>query len=125
MFSSSLTGLAFIWYVNPPVGSVQTWQDIERVFHAQFYQVIPEITLVDLAKVKQKFGENVETFITKFKCARNMCKIRLPEDEYVRLAIDNLRPMLRMHFICQQFVDLCHLVEVVSIYEKVVDSGGG
>ena len=38
IFSSSLTGPAFTWYVNLPVGSMQTWQDMERVFHAQFYQ---------------------------------------------------------------------------------------
>ena len=121
IFSSSLTGPFFTWYVNLPVGSIQTWQDMERAFHAQFYQVKPEITLVDLAKVKQKCGENIETVIANFEYARNMCKIRLSEGEYVRLAVDNLSPMLRMHFVGQQFTDLCHLVEVVSRYEKMLD----
>ena len=34
LFSSSLIGLAFTWSVNLLDGSIQTWQDIEKVFHA-------------------------------------------------------------------------------------------
>ena len=86
IFSSSLIGPAFTWYVSLPLGSIQAWQDMEKAFHNQFYQADPEVTLVDLTKVNQK-------------SARDICKTRLPDNEYVRLAIDNLRPMLRMHFI--------------------------
>ena len=64
--------------------------------------------------MNQKPGENVETFIAKFKSARDICKTRLPEGEFVRLAIENLKPRLRMHFISQQFANLCHLIEVMS-----------
>ena len=34
LFPNSLTGGAFVWYINLTPGSIQTWQQIEEAFHA-------------------------------------------------------------------------------------------
>ena len=67
-------------------------------------------------RLKEKSSENVETYIVRFKHARNRCCDRLLEAEYVRLAIDNLKSTLRMLFVGQQVSDLCHLVDIVAWY---------
>ena len=41
LFPNSLSGAAFAWYTNLPVGSILTWQQMEDVFHAQFFQTEP------------------------------------------------------------------------------------
>ena len=38
LFPNSLSGAAFACYTNLPVSSIQTWQQMEDVFHAQFFQ---------------------------------------------------------------------------------------
>ena len=37
LFPNSLSGAAFAWYTNLPVGSILIWQQMEDVFHAQFF----------------------------------------------------------------------------------------
>ena len=94
---------------------------MEIHFHSQFYQTELDVTITNFGRLRQKLGENVETYIARFKNARNRCKARLPENEYLRLAIDNLKSTLRMQFFGQQFTDLCHLVDMVARYEKVIE----
>ena len=53
LFPSSLTRVAFSWFINLPANSVQTWQQMEQLFHAQFYKTESEVTLVDLANLRQ------------------------------------------------------------------------
>ena len=84
LFTNFLIGPAFTWYVNLPIGSVQNWQDMERLFYSQFYQTEPDVTIADLARLKQKPGENVETYIARFKNAWNRCIAQLLDNEYVR-----------------------------------------
>lgn len=37
LFSNSLTDAAFIWFINLPPNSIHTWQQMEDIFHAQFF----------------------------------------------------------------------------------------
>jgi len=37
LFSSSLTGSAFTWFISLPPNSVITWADLEKQFHKYFF----------------------------------------------------------------------------------------
>ena len=50
LFPNSLSRAAFAWYTNLPIGSILTWQQMEDVFHAQFFQTEPEVSMADLAR---------------------------------------------------------------------------
>ena len=62
----------------------------------------------------------METYIARFKNARNSCKAQLPENEYIRLVVDNFKSTLIKKFVEQQFTDLCPLVDMVGRYEKLI-----
>ncbi|CAL2229764.1 unnamed protein product [Prunus armeniaca] len=53
LFSSTLTGPAFSWYVKLSQSSVPNWQTMEQIFHEQFYRPKPEVSMDDLAKMRQ------------------------------------------------------------------------
>ncbi|XP_016648289.1 PREDICTED: uncharacterized protein LOC107880712 [Prunus mume] len=52
IFGNSLSGQAFTWYTNLPANSVQTWEQMESVFHDYYYRIQPEVTISDLAALK-------------------------------------------------------------------------
>lgn len=70
LFPNSLTATAFMLYINLPPNSVQTWQQMEEMFHHQFYRVEPKVTMVDLSGLLQLPDEGVKTYLAKFKKAR-------------------------------------------------------
>ncbi|KAH7839724.1 hypothetical protein Vadar_007900 [Vaccinium darrowii] len=121
LFSNSLTGTAFKWYSNLTPESVPNWQRMEELFHAQFYQTEPEVTMADLARLKQKPDEKAAHFIARFKKARNKCKLQLPEVEFVRIAQDGLSRELRKKFDSTEFRDLVDLTYKASRYESLLE----
>ncbi|KAH7834295.1 hypothetical protein Vadar_014649 [Vaccinium darrowii] len=114
-------GTTFEWYSNLPPKSVPNWQKMEELFHAQFYQTEPEVTMADLARLKQKPDEKAAQFIARFKRARNKCKLQLPEVEFVRIAQDGLSRELRKKFDCTEFKDLVDLTYKASRYESLLE----
>ena len=94
---------------------------MEELFHAQFYQTEPEVTMADLARLKQKPDEKVAQFIARFKKARNKCKLQLPEVEFVRIAQDGLSRELRKKFDSTEFRDLVDLTYKASRYESLLE----
>ena len=79
LFPNSLTRAAFTWYTTLPRNFIQSWQEMERQFHIQFFRVEPEVCIVELSRVTQRNGENTDLFISRFKKMRNRCKIHLPD----------------------------------------------
>ncbi|CAL1390186.1 unnamed protein product [Linum trigynum] len=120
LFGNSLTGPAFAWYVNLPSNSIQTWQQMEQVFHAQFYRSEPEVSMADLARMRQQPGESVEHFLTNFKNARNRCFVNLTEREFVKLAQGGLSFELRKKFQDGEFSDLFQLMSCAVRYESLL-----
>ncbi|CAL9030632.1 unnamed protein product, partial [Prunus brigantina] len=57
LFGNSLSGQAFTWYTSLPANSIQTWEQMENVFHDYYYRIQPEITISDLAALKQSEDE--------------------------------------------------------------------
>ncbi|XP_034222874.1 uncharacterized protein LOC117633260 [Prunus dulcis] len=41
LFGNSLSGQAFTWYTSLPANSVQTWEQMENVFHDYYYRIQP------------------------------------------------------------------------------------
>ena len=103
LFPNFLTGTAFVWYTTLTPGSIQTWQQMEEVFHVQFFQIEPEVFMVDLARLSQNLDEKATQFITRFKRARNKCRVMLPEPEFVRLTQNGLEFRLRKKFDLTEF----------------------
>ncbi|OMO91306.1 reverse transcriptase [Corchorus capsularis] len=86
LFPNSVTEAAFTWYINLPPNSVRFWEEMERLFHTQFYRTEPEVSMADLSRLYQKKGESAEDYLVRFKKLRNMCRTPLQEMEFVRLA---------------------------------------
>ncbi|CAN0916162.1 hypothetical protein LINGRAHAP2_LOCUS29563 [Linum grandiflorum] len=120
IFGNSLTGAAFAWYVNLPSNYIQTWQQMEQTFHAQFYRSEPEVSMADLARMRQQPGESVEHFLTNFKNARNRCFVNLTEREFVKLAQGGLAFELRKKFEDREFADLFQLMSCAVRYEPLL-----
>ena len=53
MFSISLTGTTFTWYVALPPNSISSLDDLEHMFHEHFFSRDYELDLVDLASLQQ------------------------------------------------------------------------
>ena len=121
LFPNSLTGGAFVWYINLTPGSIQTWQQMEEALHAQFFQSEPEVSIADLARLSQRPEEKATQFIARFKRARNKCRVILPESEFVRLAQNGLEFRLRKKFDSTEFRDLMELTYKVSRYEALLE----
>ncbi|GMP42059.1 hypothetical protein CsSME_00011926 [Camellia sinensis var. sinensis] len=121
LFPNSLTGGAFVWYINLTPGSIQNWQQMEEAFHAQFFQSEPEVSMADLARLSQRPEEKATQFIARFKRARNKCRVILPEPEFVRLAQNGLEFRLRKKFDSTEFRDLVKLTYKVSRYEALLE----
>ena len=45
LFPNSLTGATFTWYTTLPRNSIQSWQEMERHFHTQFFKAKPEVCI--------------------------------------------------------------------------------
>ena len=45
LFPNSLTGATFTWYKTLPRNSIQSWHEMERQFHTQFFRAEPEVCI--------------------------------------------------------------------------------
>jgi hypothetical protein len=120
MFPNSLTGQAFTWYAALPANSIESWEEMEEKFQSHFARSNIEVSMADLARLKQKPDESAEQFIMIFKRIRTRCYMTLPEAEYVKIAIDGLNFELRKKFEGITFVDLFELSERASRFEGLL-----
>ncbi|KAM1885068.1 hypothetical protein ACFX14_037795 [Malus domestica] len=90
LFNFSLIGSAFAWYINLPPNSIQSWEKLVEKFHEQFYRSGVEMSVSSLARMAQASDESPMDYLTRFKLARNWCRVPLPEVDFVRLALNGL-----------------------------------
>ena len=90
MFSDSLIGMAFSWYVSLQLNNVLSRAHMEEMFHQQLYKAKTEVTMSDLSKIHQLQGEPVETYLTCSEITSFKCKLPLLKTEFVRLAQNGL-----------------------------------
>jgi hypothetical protein len=73
LFSLSLTGIAFAWYITLPPNSILSWGDLEQKFHDHFFSGDYELDLVDLVSLRQAKDESINDYIRRFRDTRNRC----------------------------------------------------
>ena len=120
LFPSSSTGQAFAWYSSLPPNSINSWAELEDKFQTHFSHTDLRVSIVDLARLRQRPDENVEQFIMRFKRARMRCQIVLPEREYVKFVADDLDFEFRKKFEGVTFFDLYELSDRASRYESLI-----
>ncbi|XP_050878785.1 uncharacterized protein LOC127082600 [Lathyrus oleraceus] len=72
-FPSSLTKNAFTWFTTLPQNSIHSWNQLERMFHEQFYMGKTKISLKELASVRRKFTEPIGDYLNKFRLLKARC----------------------------------------------------
>jgi len=54
LFISTLKGVAFEWFMKLSAGLIKTWNDLEKLFLAHFFEDNTEISVPTLLAAKQK-----------------------------------------------------------------------
>ncbi|XP_050919575.1 uncharacterized protein LOC127137133 [Lathyrus oleraceus] len=114
-FPSSLTKNAFTWFTVLPPQSIQTWTQLERLFHEQFYMGQSKISLKELASVKQKVVESVDQYLNRFRLLKARCFTQVPEHELVEMADGGLDYSIRKKLDTQYLRDMAQLADRVRL----------
>jgi hypothetical protein len=85
-FPNSLTKNAFTWFTTLPSHSIFNWNQLERVFHEQFYMGQSKISLKELASVRCKTPESVDDYLNRFRLLKAICFTHVYEHELVEMA---------------------------------------
>ncbi|XP_016649672.1 PREDICTED: uncharacterized protein LOC107881103 [Prunus mume] len=120
LFENSLSGQAFTLYISLPANSVQTWEQMENVFHDYYFRIQPEVTISDLAALKQSKDEHAQDFITWFRKLKMKCRILMEERHFIQMAQIALKISLRKRFDGMLFGDLAELADKASKYEELL-----
>ncbi|KAM1543566.1 hypothetical protein ACFX1Z_013207 [Malus domestica] len=120
LFNFSLTGSAFAWYINLPPNSIQSWEELVEKFHKQFYRSGMEMSISSLARTSQASDESPMDYLTRFKSAKNWCRVLLPEVEFVRLALNGLNVEYKNKFLRANFRDMYELAQHVEQYDYLL-----
>ncbi|CAL8152314.1 unnamed protein product [Prunus armeniaca] len=120
LFRNSLSGQAFTWYTSLPANSVQTWEQMESVFHDYYYRIQLEVTISDLATLKQSEDKPAQDFITRFRKLKMKCWIPMDERHFIQMAQAALNISLRKRFDGMLFGDLTELADKASKYEELL-----
>ncbi|XP_050908476.1 uncharacterized protein LOC127122129 [Lathyrus oleraceus] len=94
-FPSSLTNNAFTWFTTLPQNSIHTWNQLERMFHEQFYMGQTKISLKELASVKRTFTEPIDDYLNRFRLLKVRCFTQIPKHELVEMAVGGLDYLIR------------------------------
>ncbi|CAL2240329.1 unnamed protein product [Prunus armeniaca] len=111
---------AFTWYTSLPANSVQTWEQMESVFHDYYYKIQPEVTISDLAALKQSEDEPAQDFIIRFRNLKMKWRIPMEKSHFIQIAQAALKISLRKRFDGMLFGDLAELADKASKYEELL-----
>ncbi|XP_070667958.1 uncharacterized protein [Malus domestica] len=120
LFNFSLTGSAFAWYINLPSNSIQSWEELVEKFHEQFYRPGMKVSVSSLARMAQASDESPMDYRTRFKSARNWCRVPLPEVKFIRLALNGLDVEYKKKFLGANFRDMYELAQHVEQYDYLL-----
>ena len=115
LFSSSLSGSAFTWFISLPPNSVITWADLEKQFHKYFFSGVHEKKITNLIRLRQRNDESVESFVQRLRDVKNKCySLVLDDRQLADLAFQGLLPHIKDKYASQEFESLSHLVQRIS-----------
>ncbi|KAM1608264.1 hypothetical protein ACFXTN_018981 [Malus domestica] len=79
-----------------------------------------EMSVSSLARMAQASDESPMDYLTRFKSARNWCRVPLPEVEFVRLALNDLDVEYKKKFLGGNFQDMYELAQHVEQYDYLL-----
>ncbi|XP_058784459.1 uncharacterized protein LOC131659265 [Vicia villosa] len=120
-FPSSLTKNAFTWFITLPPNSIDTWPQLERLFHEQFYMVQTKISLKELAGIKKNFIEPIDDYLNRFCLLKARCFTMVPEHELVEMAAGGLDYSIRKKLDTQYLRDMAQLADRVRQVKRLKD----
>ncbi|XP_050874913.1 uncharacterized protein LOC127078509 [Lathyrus oleraceus] len=118
-FPSSLTKNAFTWFTTLPQNSIHSWNQLERMFHEQFYMGKTKISLKELASVRRKFTEPIDDYLNRFRLLKSRCFTQVPEHELVEMAAGDLDYSIRKKLDTQYLRDMAQLADIVRQVERL------
>ncbi|XP_050889372.1 uncharacterized protein LOC127094601 [Lathyrus oleraceus] len=118
-FPSSLTKNTFTWFTMLPPQSIQTWTQLERLFHEQFYIGQSKISVKELANVKQKTAELVDLYLNRFRLLKARRFTQVLEHELVEIAVEGLDYSIRKKLDTQYLRDMAQLADRVQCIERL------
>ncbi|KAK2363144.1 hypothetical protein QL285_088154 [Trifolium repens] len=118
-FPNSLTKNAFTWFTTLPPHSIFNWNQLERVFHEQFYMGQSKISLKELASVRRKTPESVDDYLNRFRLLKARCFTQVPEHELVEMAAGGLDYSIRKKLDTQHLRDMTQLADRVRQVERL------
>ncbi|XP_050919338.1 uncharacterized protein LOC127136868 [Lathyrus oleraceus] len=123
-FPSSLIKNAFTWFATFPQSSILTWNQLERMFHEQFYMGQTKISLKELASIKRKFIEPIDDYLNRFGLFKARCFTQVPEHELVEMAVGGLDYSIRKKLDIQYLRDMTQLADRVRWLECLKEENG-
>ncbi|KAK2422492.1 hypothetical protein QL285_033024 [Trifolium repens] len=118
-FPSSLTKNSFTWFTTLPPHSIFNWNQLERVFHEQFYMGQSKISLKELASVRRKTPESIDDYLNRFRLLKARCFTQVPEHELVEMAAGGLDYSIRKKLDTQHLRDMAQLADRVRQVERL------
>ncbi|XP_050222299.1 uncharacterized protein LOC126672393 [Mercurialis annua] len=112
--------MAFTWYSRLSPNSVDTWKDLEILFHEELYRAPPDVTLADLARISQLPNKSTEKYIGRFRNLRTRCSTKMFEADCVPMVVRGMSFTMREHFEGHRFRDLFELTNRVTSYERLL-----
>jgi hypothetical protein len=96
LFSLSLIGTAFAWFLSLPAYSIYRWEPLERKFHEHFYSGNSKAKLAELTSVRQARDESVLDYFKRFKEIKNRSyNLTISEKDLANLAFQGMSSYLR------------------------------
>ena len=71
LFPLSLIRAAFSWYSTLASNLVQSWVDMERLFHDHFYKPQLEVSITKLMGLRQLLNDTMADFLEQFRRIRS------------------------------------------------------
>ena len=73
LFPCSFEGKYYSWYFGLDSGSINSWDEFEKLFLQKFgYDITSEDLVMDLSSLRIKGKERVKDFNQRFSCLKNM-----------------------------------------------------
>ncbi|KAM1195012.1 hypothetical protein ACFX2J_021565 [Malus domestica] len=79
-----------------------------------------EMLVSSLARMAHASDESPMDYLTRFKLARNWCRVLLPEVEFLRLALNGLDVEYKKKFLGANFRDMYELAQHVEQYDYLL-----
>ncbi|KAK2449663.1 hypothetical protein QL285_008835 [Trifolium repens] len=118
-FPNSLTKNAFTWFTTLPPHSIFNWNQLERVFHEQFYMGQSKISLKELASVRRKTPESIDDYLNRFRLLKARCFTQVPEHELVEMTAGGLDFSIRKKLDTKHLRDMAQLADRVRQVERL------